>query len=145
MDLTAVREALAANIENALGSAVNVSGYLRSGMLPPSVQIFPAPIEYDAAFSRGSDDWTFTVQMQVGDSTDIGQQQLLDKYLSTTGPLSMKAAIEQEDDEGKVTLGGLVDDLRVTRCDGYRRYQTEGEGIKLGCEWSVEVYGRGDT
>lgn len=108
---------------------------------PPAGHVFPAPVEFDKAFQRGVDDWLFTVQVFVSEAGgDDGAQELLDEFLEPYGPSSIKEILEVPDSpDGSVTLGGVVDDLRVIRIEGYRQYRREGRATLLGSEWVVEV------
>lgn len=116
-----------------------VSPYMLGKPMPPAAHIYPTPVDYDLAGSRGLDEWTFTLQVFVADiTTDIGPQVELDAYLNSSGPRSIKEKMEEDN-----TLGGLIDDLIVRRSEGYRRYMTEGRGPVLGSEWIISVYAGG--
>jgi hypothetical protein len=84
----------------------------------------------------------FTVRALVGSPTDIGAQKTLDGFLNPDGALSVKAAVEKKDasDGTRVTLGGKVDDVRVTRADSYTSFVLEGRPPLLAAEWAVDVY-----
>jgi hypothetical protein len=146
--LTDIRLGLAANLavlNQATG--IQVLPYLIANPTPPTVLLFPVASEntrYDLAMGRGLDQWDFAVQAFVGATTDIGAQATLDKFIASSGPLSIKAALEKKDGpNGEVTLGGLVSDVNVTTCTGYRIYLREGGGAVLGAEWTVEVWATG--
>lgn len=141
MNLPAVRQEMADQLKAAL--EIQVSPYMLANPTPPAGHLYPTPIEYDHAFQRGMDVWTFTLQVFVSETVDIGAQNRLDEFLNTSGPRSVKAALEADGDAGRPVLGGLVDDLRVVRCEGYRRYVTEGRGPAFGSEWTIEVYAEG--
>ncbi len=130
--LTAMREGLAANLDAI--PTLQVSPYLLAAPTPPSAEVAPAETEYDLAGSRGLDRWRFTVRVFVAHTTDKGAQKKLDSYLETSGPHSVKAALEADS-----TLGGACDDLRVIRASGYRVYGPEGRASVLGAEWDVDV------
>lgn len=136
--LTDIREALAANLASITG--LQQSAYLLSNPTPPAAEVQPSEIDYDAAFQRGMDEWTLIVRVFVGVSSDIGAQKRLDGMIASSGASSIKAAVESDR-----TLGGAVDDLRVTRCTGYRVFAREGGAGVLGAEWEVQVIARGDT
>jgi hypothetical protein len=108
---------------------------------PPAAHVFPTPVVYDESFQRGSDAWTFTLQVFV--STGAGgeaMQLLLDEYLEPYGPRSVKACLEVPDTPGgEVSLGGIVGDLRVVRSEGYRLWVREGRPTLFGSEWIIEV------
>lgn len=135
--MTEIREALAEAL-----SAIpdyQVTAYMLADPTPPSLSLFPAELEYDMSFQGGggTDDWTFTVQAAVGMASDIGAQQKLDELIAREGPSSVKGALEPP--PGQPGLGGLVDDVRVESCTGYRIYgRPAGEPV-LGAEWRVKV------
>ena len=133
--MTEVREALAAALSVIEG--FQVTAWMLADPTPSSICLFPAALDYDMSFQGGggTDDWTFTVQAIVGLSSDIGAQQKLDELLARSGPSSVKEALEQ-----RPALGGLVDDVRVESCTGYRIYaRSQVQEPVLGAEWRVKV------
>lgn len=139
--LAEARIALAARLSDHFGDEIQVSPTMLSDPTPPAAHVYPTPVEYDETFQRGADEWTFTVQVFVSDAGgDEGAQLLLDNYIEPFGPRSVKEALEVTDTpDGRVSLGGVVHDLRVTRNEGYRLYVREGRAPVLGSEWTVEV------
>lgn len=134
--LTDIREGLAANL--AVIPDLNASPFILGNPTPPCAEIEPGPTEFDLAFDRGLDRWTFTVRVMVALSTDQGAQRLLDQMLASSGTLSVKAALESDK-----TLAGACADLRVTGTSGYKAFPREGGGPLLGVEFAVEVLGIG--
>lgn len=134
--LQEIREGLAANLSAIAG--MQVSAYMLSAPTPPSAHVFPDETEYDKTMGRGHDDWAMLVQVFVGVSSDIGAQQRLDRMIAPAGAESVKEALEAD-----ATLAGVVDDLRVESCSGYRVYPLEGRGSVLGAEWRVKVLAPG--
>lgn len=132
--LTEIREGMAAALDL---DGFQVSPWLLSNPTPPAVMVFPSEIEYDSAMSRGHDDWLLTVQAMVGLASDIGAQQRLDELLAPSGPSSVKDLLEPA--PGQPALGGIVDDIRVESCTGYRVYVRTGGDAAIGAEWSVRV------
>jgi hypothetical protein len=143
-DLEAIRAALKSNLDP-LGQAVGcqVSPYMLGNPTPPTIEVMgPEEIQYDVAMQRGGDENVVVVRAFIGISSDIAAQMTLDKMLQSSGPLSVKEAIEKVDSpgSGRVTLGGLVDDLRVTRSTGYQVYPQPGEQDDvLGAAWYVQI------
>ena len=137
-DLADIREALAAS----LASIPNLhqSGYLLANPTPPFAEVYPVAKVYDRAMQRGLDVWHLNVRVGVGMGLSLGAQRSLDAFIADIGTSSIKAAIE--DDR---TLGGVVEFVRVTRCDAYRMFERQGSSAVLGAEWEVEVLARGDT
>lgn len=135
-DITEIRVALAGSLEPI--EQLQESPFLLSNPTPPCAEIVPAPIEYDKAFARGTDLIKLIVRVMVGINTDVGAQKLLDTFLASSGPKSIKAALETDE-----SLGGLVDNVNVTACTGYRIFKREGGASLLGAEWTVEVLAPG--
>lgn len=144
--LTQIRAGLATNLNVLIGtSQLQVSAYMLSSPTPPTIHVYPADIDYDLAMHRGLDKWTLTVQAVVGLSSERSAQETLDAYLAPSGALSVKAAVETKGaGEQTVTLGGLVSDVQVVSCSGYRVYARESGGLPvLGAEWVVVVLASG--
>lgn len=131
--LSEIRAGLAENLRSIQG--IQVSPWLLSNPTPPAIEIQPGEIDWDRAMQRGLDELTLTIRAFVAISTDIGAQHRLDELLAPSGPSSVKAAAESDR-----TLGGLVDDLRVTRCTGYRLFTRDGGVSVLGAEWTVQIF-----
>jgi hypothetical protein len=130
-----IRAGLAANLTTIDGFQVEATGaYMLGAPTPPSIEAFPEESEYDLTMQRGTDGRNWTVRAFVGLATDIAAQKKLDLLLAPSGPMSVKAAVEADR-----TLGGVIDDLRVTRDTGYRLYQPTPQIQVLGCEWTVEI------
>jgi len=140
VNLPAVRQAMADLLTE--GCRIDVSPYVLANPTPPAGHLFPAPVEYDAAFTRGMDVWTFTLQLYVAEAAiERAAQERLDEFISTSALTSVKRVLEVPD--GPQTLGDLIDDLRVVRCDGYRRWAVDGRGPVFGSEWTIEVRAEG--
>lgn len=133
-DPAAIRQAIADNCESITG--VQWSAYILSNPTPPTgmVGLFRVPDE-DTTFQRGKQRYEVDVRVYVGTATDIGAQKQLDPFLM--GSAALKPNLETDK-----TLGGLVDDLRVTDTrpaqfvEGGSRQG--GRMMYLGCEWTVE-------
>jgi hypothetical protein len=132
--LAAIRQGIAANLSSLNGTAgVQVSAYVLVDPNPPTVQILPAELTYDQAMSRGQDLYTLTIQALAPLAIDQEGQHQLDEMIDE--PDSVKSLVEADK-----TLGGIVDNTRVTACSGYRVATLEGRGPVLVCEWTVEVW-----
>ena len=136
MDITAVREAIAANL-SAIGG-MQFSPYMLENPYPPAAHVFPADTDFDRAMARGYDFQVLTVQVLVGTVSDEGAQRNLDAYLAGSGPQSVKQALEADK-----KLGGACFDLNVASATGYRTVVEEGKPKWLVCDWRVEVHGHG--
>ncbi|CAB4173650.1 hypothetical protein UFOVP1186_21 [uncultured Caudovirales phage] len=138
-----IRAALASAV-GAVGT-IQASPYILGNPVPPSAHVFPAgeagDIEYDMAMGRGIDLVPFTVEVFEGSPHDQAAQTNLDLYLASSGTRSVKQALEVDK-----TLGGLVEDLRVVSCSGYRVVILPARGQNdpmLSAAWHVNVWLRG--
>lgn len=129
--LTTIREALATALE-AVDGVNQVNAYPRADPSPPAIQVMPgAPFrEYDQTFGRGSDDWTLVIEVFVpGAAGDIGSQKALDAIIE-----QIKGAVESDK-----TLGGTVDNARVTEATDYGQYVLANNTDVFGCKFTVEI------
>ena len=133
MNIATVRAAMAAAMDGAT-SGVQVNAYALAQPTPPGIQILSGGVEYDRAFARGLDEWTFTVQAFVALNADIGPQKLLDTLCAPTGAGSVKAALEADR-----TLGGAVQTLRVLNQSPARQATRPDGSSMLLVEFSVQV------
>jgi hypothetical protein len=105
--LTDLRTGLATRL--ATISGLRSSAYIPDNPQPPVAVVMPGRIQYDTAFGRGSDEYSFTIMLIVGRVADRASQTTLDGYCESSGSRSVKAAIE-----GDRSLGGKALDCRVT-------------------------------
>lgn len=142
--LAAIRAGLVTNL-NVLKTTyqdMQISPYILSNPTLPTIWVKPTPggvTEYHQAMeTMGNPDgqltWSITVQAFVATGGDITAQMVLDELLNTTGPHSVKAAIEADK-----TLAGAAEDLVVRRVTSYQEYQRADGTMALGAEWVVEV------
>lgn len=115
MDVDAARDALAgalALIELDVDVTLNVYDYASGGGVWPAA-IVPGPVEvlYDLTKGDGLHTLMFEVHVVVGRADESVARARLAPFVSTTGPLSIKAALEDDP-----TLGGAVASLQVTGC-----------------------------
>ena len=129
-----IRAGLANNLRSIKG--VQVSAYILSNPTLPTLWVRPAPegfVSYHQSMG-GVEEWRFHVQAYFGISSDIGAQKALDQLLASTGPTSVKAAIESDP-----TLGGIVAQAVVEDCLGYQEYARPDGASAFGAEWRVRV------
>lgn len=113
---------------------IDVSPRMTSNPTLPAIQVFPDAVDYHQAMADGFTGWQMIVQVLVGLVDGAGAQDLLDELIEPTGTRSIKAILESNP-----RLGGVVDDLIVMDCTGYRVYpRPQGEPV-LGAEWHVRV------
>lgn len=142
--LAAIRAGLAANLSTLKTTYqdMQISAYMLSNPTLPTIWVKPTPgnvTEYHQTFQTmsnpdGQVTWSLTVQAFVAAGGDIAAQMVLDELLDTSGPHSVKAAIEADK-----TLGGAAEDTVVRSCISYQEYQRADGTLALGAEWIVEV------
>ncbi|WP_329426833.1 hypothetical protein OG339_42240 [Streptosporangium sp. NBC_01495] len=142
MDLGDIKVVLAAAVRAEVPSLA-CFGYVPDSIPEPCFFVGEAEIEFDKTFGRGLDEVTLTCRLLVSRSDDRSGQAALDRYLSGSGPRSIKRAIETaRGAPGEHALGGLADDLHLMRVQAYRMYQV-GEHNYYGAELMVRVIGEG--
>jgi len=131
-----IRTALATAMSAVTG--LSTEAYVRDiADVPVAMVGGPDPLEYDKTFGRGHDDYTFPVMIFSSKVSDEESQENLDSYLDPYGSKSLKAAIESDP-----TLGGVVDDLRVTEAREYGPQDINGV-LYLGAVLIVSVMASG--
>lgn len=137
MEIKDVRAALAAacrTVVDSTGAALEASAFIADSVDPPFAYPVDAGGTYDTTLD-GLADATVTLRVLTSRSEDQAGQELLDAFLASTGPTSIKAAIEADP-----TLGGECSDLAVTGWSGYQPYEVAGTDY-YGAELTVEVLG----
>lgn len=143
MQIGEIRVALADAVRDPTISGLNAYGYVPDSVPEPVFYAGEAEIDFDTAYGRALDEARITCRLLVSRADDRSGQRALDEYLAGSGSRSVKAALEtQRGGPGELALGGLADDLHVTRVQGYRLYQV-GEVQFYGAEIVVRVIGEG--
>lgn len=147
MQVSAVRKALAdaarAVVLPAGIPSLTCTGFVPDSVTEPHFFVGEVEITYDTAMNRRQDELEITCRVLVGRGDDEASQLVLDALLSGSGPASLKAAIEAaRGAPGQPALGGLADDFRVERVQGYRWYEHAGVQY-VGAEIIIRVYGDG--
>lgn len=128
-----------AAIRAGLKAALSTSAFTDAGFMAQDyfsvpatnvIQFVPDDVEYPAA---DVDAWVWKVQAFVAAGIDKAAQMRLDQLLSSTGALSVKAALEADP-----TLGGAVDDLNVVGAKGHQIFESRA-GVALGSTWTVQM------
>lgn len=134
-ELSAIRAGLAANLRAAFPDA-QVSAYLLGEPSPPCFEIELAAdgVTYDQAMQHGVHYAHFTVRGIVAANLTEAAQMILDRWAATTGSTSVKAAVESD-----MTLGGSVQQARVTEMSPFQALAARGGGIYLGAAWTVRA------
>lgn len=152
MNLSAIRQGLAANLAAVFLPDYQVTAYLLSSPTPPGFMIMPDRIDFHEQLQSG-ELLRLIVVGHVGFTTDLGAQDNLDALLidaiDVSDPLSVRQALELDqrltsrlNKDGTITTGqaAACDDVTVTMCSGYREYGMQGsQQMVLGAWWTVEV------
>lgn len=109
--------------------------YMPDAVEPPAFGVGDVVIDFDETMGRGLDSMLVTCPLVVPRATDQAGQAELDGYLQTSGPTSVKAALEVDR-----TLGGACQSLRVEQASGYGQYEVAGVAY-YGALFSVRVWG----
>lgn len=131
--ITEVRTALAA----ALGTidGLRTSYFVPDNPNPPMAWIEPSQVNYDSTFGRGMDEYDFDITVVVARQTDVRTaQNLIDAYVDPRSSKSVKSAVELDR-----TLGGLVQDCRVTGMTSYGQ-TSFGDATYLAAVFAVKIY-----
>jgi len=131
-DISELRAGIKTNLATITG--LRVSDFQPDNINPPVAIVFPISVNYDDAFARGMQTYTFSVQVIVGRVSERTGQNSIDAYISSTGTKSIKLAIESNK-----TLGGKAFDLRVTDMRNYGELLV-GEVNYLSAEFVVLCY-----
>jgi hypothetical protein len=145
--MSAVREAVADAARSVVlpeGLAkLTATGYVPDAVAVPCFFTADYTVDFDRAMNRSLDKVELTCQVLVGIADDRAAQRTLDALLSGSGPASLKQAIEAaRGAPGEYALGGLADDLHVTRLQGYRWYEHQGTTY-LGGQLIIDIIGEG--
>jgi hypothetical protein len=83
---------------------------------PPIAIVQPdsIPVRFDVAMNRGLDEFRFTITVLAHRADERSAQNKLDSYCAGSGDYSVKQAVEYDR-----TLGGVVNDCRVTEISSY--------------------------
>jgi len=141
LDLAELRAGLAANVGAIVGLAVSPYYDATANSVPPFGIVRPNPevlIDYHAAMQDGLEIAHMLVEVYagaVGQNGDVTAQQLLDQYVASSGPSSVREAIESDRQ-----LAGACQDLIVTACRSYTEYPRPDGATLVGAQWAIDVY-----
>lgn len=140
MQISLVRNALADAVRDPIVPGLNALGYVPDTV--PAPCFYAGEVDIDPNFVFGGAYLaTVTCRLLVSRTDDQSGQQLLDEYLSRTGPKSVIAALlAARGAPAEPALGGLADDLLIESIGAYRLYLV-GETQFYGAEIRVRVVG----
>lgn len=134
LDLNAVMDAIGVRLSTVAG--LRVADYAAQSVNPPQaiVSLPTEPVEYDAVMGRGADRAVIPITVLVGAVSDRASRDAIAAYVSGTGALSVKAAVEGTTGD----LGGAAQTVRVmtARID----IVTIGGQDYLGASFECEVF-----
>lgn len=143
--LSQIRAGLVANLRRIDGLTV-YPGPVGSPVTPCAYVLRDATA-WDTTNARGTDTWTFRVQLLVAKTTERSAQEKLDRFVDPGDERSVKNAIEYADGPaGQATLGGAADDLIVTNTDADAVFEQATGNVMaqyLGAEFFVTVFAPG--
>lgn len=119
MEPSQIRAGLAAAVKPIEGLAT--SSHLPDSVDPPVFIAGEVEITPDQVAEGGLDEMRVTCHLYTSTADDKSGQVLLDKYLATAGPDSVRARLLADH-----TLGGLVQMLWIARITGYGKYRIAG-------------------
>lgn len=137
--LAEIMDALATQIRGVLDDVTDVAVQVEPRWVvnptAPCIDIYPADPSNDPDFRAfgelmGGELLTVRARVDMADS-DAGQDLLL-AFMDDAAPLSVAAAINEDN-----TLGGIAGSIDVRSRSGYVRFVESGE--HMGCLWGVVV------
>lgn len=142
MDVSAIRTAIAAAVDDAI-SSLTCFGYMPSAIPEPAFAVGEVEIIFDQAMGRGLDELVITCYLLVSRADDQAGQAALDRYLKGSGTDSVKAAlVAARGAPGQMALGGLAHDLHLPSVQGYGFHEI-GDTKYFGAQMTVRVWGEG--
>jgi len=127
-----LRDGLKANLATIPG--LRTTDTVPDNPSPPIAIVLPQSVDFDNAFQRGMNTYTFVVMLIVNRVSERSAQNSLDAYISGTGTASVKRAVESDK-----SLGGKAFDVRVSDMRSYGSV-TIGEIEYLSAEFVVLCY-----
>jgi hypothetical protein len=127
-----LREGIAKNLRTITG--LRAVATVPDNPTPPIAVIYPQNIEFDDSFNRGLQTYSFRVVVIVGRADERSAQNRLDSFVASTGPMSIKLAIESDK-----TLSGKAFDTRVVAMTNYGSLDIS-EVTYLSAEFTVLSY-----
>lgn len=131
LDLNAVMDAIGTRLATVTG--LRVYDYAADAAAPPAAIVsLPQTVEYDTVSGRGADRVVVPVLVLVGKVSDRAARDQIAQYVSGTGSLSIKTAIEGNGSD----LGAVAHTVRVTeaRVDVVTIQGIDYVGASFDCE-----------
>jgi hypothetical protein len=132
VSISLIRKGIADNLASVPG--LRVSAEIPDNPSPPIAIVGLQSVNYDGAFKQGLTTYNIIVTVIVGRPAEREAQRRLDAYASSSGPDSVKLAIQSDK-----SLGGAAFDVRVTDMNNIGAVLL-GEATYLTADFAVTVY-----
>jgi len=133
-----VMEEVAVKLRAAPSLTGRTTAFIPGAIVAPAAMIgFPTDGTFDATYGRGRDSMTLPVIVAIGRPTDASTAKRLAGYIDGSGPESVKALLDGDDDD-------------YVSCDGVRVTGWETDVYPFGgvdhlvCVFPLEIYGPGE-
>lgn len=131
MSVAQIRQGIANNLASIPN--LRTSAFVPDNPTPPIAIVVPDRVDFDLAYQRGGDTYTFRVLVIAQRASERSAQSTLDSFCDPTGASSVKQAIESDP-----TLAGAASSLRVTELTDYGPLSV-GEVQYLAATFTVTV------
>jgi hypothetical protein len=152
LNIEAIRKALAAQIRANINRETNVSEYFLSAPPYPSIQVVPPggeAIAHRTSFNDGRTGLVrFSIMVWTASADDISGQKALDDYLSAGGDNQSSlwdALWANSTTEGRITLGGLVNDINIGPATYLPPEGVDGPLRRFGAVLPIEILVKKDA
>lgn len=145
-DINAICDRLVAAARSYGIDSLTCLDYVPDAPTPPVLYVADITTAYTggAVTFDGAGALEVTVTVLSGGGDDQSAQRLLRDYMASSGPTSVRAALESaRGGPGECALGGACDDYHVRGIRNHRLYTT-GDGRFYGAQWVIQVIGDGD-
>ncbi|MFD8117091.1 hypothetical protein [Streptomyces microflavus] len=113
--LSEIRKALAETIRASVSTEIHDYAEVPDVLRLPAIVVRPVSGDFTGAFQRGLDTWQFDVFVLVARMNGETQQELLDEFLTGSGPNSIREAVYENPTLGRED----VIDAMVKKMHGY--------------------------
>lgn len=129
MDIYAVREAIATAVDGLQIQDselyVTATAYTPDAIVAPHFFIAEYEVDYNKTMG-GLTMVTYTCRVLLTANDEESSQRAVDSLFNPSGATSLKAVIEAERNPATGGFGGIVQDFRVERMQGNRKYTHDG-------------------
>ncbi len=137
MKVATIRQGLQTALETIDG--LNVYRHGQASIDAPACLLVVTDVEYNASMGEATTRLArcdFDVVILIGKADELGAFELLDDYVASEGPRSVKVAVETDP-----TLGAAADQAFIRSVDQIGQVEVSGTDY-FGVSFKCEVYGR---